>query len=79
MYPGASDSDEGHEGRFQFFVACCKTAEVFESGEAALDAVAFPAECNIQLALPFAIGLGGDDGDGAGCAGDCGVGRSVGQ
>ena len=51
------------EVSFEFFVPCGETAEVFETGETAFDAISFAIEFLVELALPFTVGLGGDDAD----------------
>ena len=63
MQPRTCESDKGFEVLFEFFLACGESAEVFESGEAAFDAIALSIEFFIVSSLLFSVGLGGHDGD----------------
>ena len=63
MKPGASEGDEGFEVGFEFFVAGGEAAEVFESGEAAFDAIALSIEFFIMDALLLSVGFGRDHRD----------------
>jgi len=63
MEPCASESDEGVEVALEFFVTSGEAAEVFESREAAFDAVSLFVEGLVVLPLQFAIGLRRDDRD----------------
>jgi hypothetical protein len=58
VQPGACEGDESFEVLFELFVAGGEAAEVFEPGEASLDAVSFSIEFFVVSALLFAIGLG---------------------
>ena len=64
MQPRTSDGDECLEVGFEFFVPRGEAAEVFESREAAFDAVSLFIEVFIVLALLLAIGFRRDDRDG---------------
>jgi len=59
MQPCASKSDECFEVLFEFLVASGESAEVFEPGEAAFDAVALSIEFFIVSSLLFSVGFGG--------------------
>ena len=63
MYPSACESDEGCEVLLEFFVACCASSEVLESGEASFDAIALSIEFFIVSPLLFSVGFGGHDRD----------------
>jgi hypothetical protein len=65
VQPGASESDEGFEGSFGFFVARGESAKTLEFTEAAFDTIALFVEVFVVLALHFAVSFGWDHGFGS--------------
>ena len=63
MEPSAGECDECFEIDFEFFVPRGESAEVFESGEAALNAIALFVEGFVIGAWLFAVAFGRDHGD----------------
>jgi hypothetical protein len=65
VQPSASESDQGFEAGFGFFVARGESAKALEFTEATFDTVALFVEIFVVLALYLAVSFGWDHGFGS--------------